>query len=718
MVTIFIFLLSLFIFPGQANAFVFTDPTAAVQRKFQLAYDALEASRTVQLLTDTWQNLQAAKMTYELAKAGYERVTNPKEWQALAEYSKYRLKALANPTPDPYQTVLYKTVVSMDQAADAYLMNTRAYGAMANATGGFGEAFNRADQRIADTATKNIDVYALKDSADWKTYEWGAQAELRDLDNKSRRYIARSLQESKQLEGRLTSVRDRGIHLAEELDKLHKMEFYAEQGYQIALEKTQQSGLSPDKAKAAGMRLEQAGRMKDDILARIKRVQDDMDFLSKESESLTNDIKENDENLKTNAAALGLEEKAKSLIATSSLARGAKSEETVGQFRGTSFTILAISLSAALLWRGVRAFSMNGGDSLPHEAVFGMIAAVMFLLPSSPLRMEVIAKNLAILVDTTETTLFKSTMDQATTRWTRGFTEVIGTITTPEPKFSNERVRDVWKEKMEEMGEPTSTGIWGTVKHAISGNFGPALTLSVLQSVGVLVSFLGVVAVAQSFALRELAYWVLMTVAPLFIAMAPLDFARKKLLPSWGMSLYSVIMWGPITKALLMLSNSRAAETLDIVGNMVAGNSTSAVMGGFYQGILLIFLMVLSPFIAYRLAQGSFDGLIAALGAAGIGAIGATATGAMAVGKATQALGRAIPAIGKGVGAGTSGVGKIMSRMGGPDKIDKGPLSGSVQPTFAKRSLSNVGKGLQAAGQFMMKSSNAVSQYTHPKKNR
>ena len=87
MVNILILLISFFFFPSDANALVFTDPTAAFQRKLQLMYDSLEASRTVVLLQDTWNNLQTAKMTYDLARAGYEKVTNPKEWEALAEYS-------------------------------------------------------------------------------------------------------------------------------------------------------------------------------------------------------------------------------------------------------------------------------------------------------------------------------------------------------------------------------------------------------------------------------------------------------------------------------------------------------------------------------------------------------------------------------------------------------------------------------------------------------
>ncbi len=718
MVNILILIAAVFFSPVKAHAMVFTDPVASFQRKLQLAYDSLEASRTVVLLQDTWNNLQTAKMTYDLARAGYEKVTNPKEWEALAEYSKYRLKALANPTPDPYQTVLYKTVVSMDRAADAYIMNTKAYGAMANATGGFGESLGRADQNFGDKVTNNTpNLYALKDASDWKTLEWGTEAGLRDSDNRSRRYIALSLQQSQQLGARLGTIRSRAIDLAEEMAKLQKMEFYAEQGYQLALQKTQESGLKPEKAKAAGMRLEKAGRMKDDILTRIKRIQEEMSFLSKEGQSLTDDINENNKNLDTNAAALGFEDKAKRLIATSSLSRGAQSESNVKMFRTTSFTILAISLSCAILWKGVRSFSSPVGDALPHEAVFGMIAAVMFLLPSSPVRIENVAKHLSILVDTVETSIFKSTMDQATSRWTKGFSDTIGAITAPGPATSNKRVKEAWENEMEKMNESSATGVWSAIKTVSAIGFGPALTLSFLQSVGVLMSFLGVVAVAQSFALRELAYWVLMTVAPLFIAMAPLDFARKKLLPSWGMSLYAVIMWGPITKAMLMLSNSRAGQTLDIVGNLVAGNTTSAVLGGFYQGVLLVFLMLLSPFIAYKLAQGSFDGLVASLGAAGIGAIGATAAGALTMGKATQALGRALPTIGKGVGAGASGVGKIMENIAGPAKIDKGPLSGSIRPTFAKRSLANVGKGLQVAGQFMMKSSNAVSNYTRPKEN-
>jgi hypothetical protein len=161
MVTILILLTSFLLFPGKANAMVFTDPVASFQRKLQLMYDSLEASRTVILLQDTWNNLQTAKMTYDLARAGYEKVTNPKEWEALAEYSKYRLKSLANPTPDPYQTVLYKTVVSMDRAADAYIMNTKAYGAMANATGGFGESIGRADQRFGDGVTTMPPTFML-----------------------------------------------------------------------------------------------------------------------------------------------------------------------------------------------------------------------------------------------------------------------------------------------------------------------------------------------------------------------------------------------------------------------------------------------------------------------------------------------------------------------------------------------------------------------------
>lgn len=718
MVTLMI-IASLFFFPVDAHALVFSDPVAAAQRKISLWYDSLEATRMVQLIQQQIQNYQAAKLTYDLAKAGYEKATNPEEWKALTEYGRYRLKTLSQPTTDPYQASLFQTMLSLDRAADAYMANTRLYGAMATAGAGVGEGLARADRRAAGQLSERApDFLAIQEAADWKAFEWGTEASLRDFDNSARRYLAQSVHESASLQERLLAIRARAEQLAEELAKLRKMEFYAEQGYQLALQKSQKPGLSPEKAKAAALQLEQAGRIKEDIAARIKRVQEEMELLNREVQGLTAEIENNNQKIDANAAALGFEAAAKDLVENSSLAKGAQSESNVQAFRTTAFTILLISLSLAILWKGINVFNSAQGDAIPHQAVFGLIGAILFLLPTSPLRIDRVARDMAILVDATETTMFKATVDKAKARWSTGFSQVLGTITNEGAAgaTTNEKVLEEWKRQMKKMGENSSTGVIGGIKSLIRSplGVGSSLSLALLQGVGVIVSFVGVLAVMQSFALREIAYWVLMTVAPLMIALAPLDVGRKKLLPGWGMSLYAVILWGPITKSLLMLSNSRAFQTLDIVRTAAESTTTYPVLVGFYEGVVLILLMLFSPFIAYKLAQGSFDGLIGALGAAGVGAVAATAYAGGKIGQATASVGKALPGMAKGTGWATQAIGKVMSKVGGRQSGGGGPLMPRATP-LTSRALTNVGKGLQAAGQFMMKSASAVGNYTQPR---
>ena len=92
MVILTLFLLLVFC-PASGQAFIFTDPVASAQRAIQIAEQKIQTLQTYKIFVETIKNVEAVKLQYQMAKAGYEKLRNPREWQALGEYAQYRLKA-------------------------------------------------------------------------------------------------------------------------------------------------------------------------------------------------------------------------------------------------------------------------------------------------------------------------------------------------------------------------------------------------------------------------------------------------------------------------------------------------------------------------------------------------------------------------------------------------------------------------------------------------
>jgi hypothetical protein len=107
-----------------------------------------------------------------------------------------------------------------------------------------------------------------------------------------------------------------------------------------------------------------------------------------------------------------------------------------------------------------------------------------------------------------------------------------------------------------------------------------------------------------------------MIISPFFIALAPLRWARKTVLPGWGTSVYAVIMWGYLTKILLMLNNSLASDNMALMTQIARGGDWTTVLMGAIQGLLLAALMLVAPILSFSLAKGSFDGMTMAAGSA------------------------------------------------------------------------------------------------------
>ena len=123
------------------------------------------------------------------------------------------------------------------------------------------------------------------------------------------------------------------------------------------------------------------------------------------------------------------------------------------------------------------------------------------------------------------------------------------------------------------------------------------------------------IAVFVSLLLRNLLFWVMMILSPAFIFLAPLPYARKKLIPAWGSMIYGTILWGPVIYILLMVSNLMIGKMTDIA---VGVYSTSPLMDIFincFGSVLLVISMILAPFLVLQITQGSFGAFTASLGA-------------------------------------------------------------------------------------------------------
>lgn len=617
--------LGFFIFPREAQAVIFSDPIAQVQRAMAAAEQKIQTLRMVELIRESVKNYQAVKMTYDLAKAGYERATNPKEWKALSEYGKMRLSALATETGDPSQSALFRSVIAMDQAADAYIAKSNLYmGAerIANNSWGNVSKFDNTAGQYLEVGTGQAFLTQATDAANTKKMEW----------QMAREQIMLAEASAQQIKKETDKFKNKTENMVEEIVMLNRIE-------RIATEDLSQAQYNLKEAKdEKAQRAAQARETKNrDIIESVRRrregITKTMEGLSKEAEELTIKLKRKLENLEIASSALGLEALATKIVVSAGLSAMGEKDVFVKRLGIATWYFLITSLALAFIWHGYKSIYRNEGSWFPHDAIIGLLVAMVFLTPGQPLFIERIAKDIAIISDTLEMTVFKDQLLKTKEGLFEPYKELWKGLT----GFSNggnatsnsQGVSGV-SEKMTSMGFSGQGGAKLLGRIIMGDGVSATMGMALLQGTAQIASYFGLVSVIVSMNMRTLAYWVLMIVSPLFIALAPLRWARKTVLPGWGTAVYAVIMWGYIAKTLLMLNNSIASDNMALLTQVTRGGDLISIMMGAVQGTLLAILMIVAPILSYSLAKGSFDGMTMAAGSA-VGMVGAAAVRGAAV---------------------------------------------------------------------------------------
>ncbi len=629
----------LFFIPARSEALIFTDPVAKVQRAASAVQQKIQTTYMYKTMVETYNNVQAARMTYEMAKAGYERATNPEEWKAMGEYEKMRMKSLAEPNVDPTQSSLFRTVRSLDHAADSYLMNTDLY-TRSQVIGKRGEqSFDRIDRKSSgflEEKTPFGEWSSIADAADNKSKQWdmahdalfAAKMDASGLNNQAKQLTSDS------------------FSIAKESDKLRRVEYYAEKEYQRALSESQSSA-DPVKQKARQVKVDTAQRMLNEIRDRERTLKLKAEKLIMEAQDLQRLIDENNNKLAMAAASYGLDSLAARIMQEANLSRMGEKDVWIKQVSVISFWILLISMALAFLWKGYGAVANNDGGSIPHDVILGFIAAFIFITPGSPLHVQKISREVAIISDAMEMTLYSDSLFKTQNALLSGMGEVArASFSDPlEAKRSslNPNARAEFDQQMQKMGVEQKGFFNGTTSFLLSS--AGAVEAWTFQLVASLCSYVGVLAVVISFNLRTMIYWLLVAISPLLIAMAPLPWARKTVIREVAITLYAVLMWGFIARIILLLNNNLAIHNVDLVGNISSFQSPMRAVISMLDGLTLAFLMIISPGLSYGLARGSFDGIVsgatsvAARGGAQI-VKGAANTGVLASRSAGQSLDR------------------------------------------------------------------------------
>jgi hypothetical protein len=394
----FIFMLIIFVFSNRAFSWV--DPVAQVQRAMAMAEQKLQTLKMVESLREMVKNYQAVKMTYDLAKAGYERATNPDEWKALAEYGKMRLKALATETGDPSQSALFRSVIALDQAADAYIYKSSVYMGAEKFAKNSWDSFSEIDKKggqVLDVATGQSLILKVGDTAQAKQLEWQMAREQMLLAEASSAEVKKETADFKQ----------KAEDLAEERLRLNRIEGFALADLSLAQEAAKNA--KDEKAMRKAEAQEAKAR---DILEDVHRqkliLSKTMEGLTKEADELSNRIEQKLVNLQLASSAMGLEGLANRLVSSAGLSTMGNKDIFV---KNTGFAVgifLLTSLALAILWHGYKMIANNEVGRIPHDVVLGLIAAAVFLTPGQPLFIERIAKDVAIISDTLEASVFKN----------------------------------------------------------------------------------------------------------------------------------------------------------------------------------------------------------------------------------------------------------------------------------------------------------------------
>lgn len=595
MVTIVLFLSLIF---APINAFA--SPLAIVSTGMDAFKKKVETMHLYQIMVNTYQNYQTVKTTYELARAGYQTFRDPEEWKAAQRYAENRIKALSQPSPNPTQTALYRSVMQLGDTVGAYTKQTTVYmkaeGVFKNSYDRFSDFDRAAGQRL-NVATGG---------------EFFDQLEHQTVDRRlgwedARKQLLAAKEGSDALDSEFARLAQAAEDAAVEMRQLDTLEGFNQLAVLNAERKLRNAKDSKDQA-AAKNALESARANLTQTQARKVTLTKCMEDLKKESDELMARVLQEKSGLESAIAASGLKGIAMRLMAYSGLSIMGEKEMAVLDLSRAVWIFMICATALALIWLAFRTSTSHSNVSLGF--VWGMIGAFAFLTPKSPIHIHRIANIIAVCTDTLEMSIFKDSIIEANAEIYKQYGDTMAALTGFKESEAGKSSTFSKITDYALLGSPL--GVYkdvvklGAVNAASVGAV--SLTAAVFQIIGQAGAVLGIVAVVISMNLRTLFFWVLFMMGPLIVALAPLKWARSSLIPNWASSIFATVLWGYIAKILFVLFATITVQNNNFVGAVENGTKSLQLVMGLVQGSLLSVLMIFTPFLAFSLAKGSIDG--------------------------------------------------------------------------------------------------------------
>ncbi len=653
-----------FAFVGSGVTF---DPIAKAQRAIMMIEQKIQTLQAIQMLRQMIANVKAANMIYEMGKKSWEQMQDKDTWQALGQFGKKRMEAIFD--PDPYEAPLWKMFKSADRVLDNYTDSITELGWLID-----NDYVQAADSWFVNTAKAG----GIINPVNWQ--DATAQAQVSQWEARYFQDVSKQAQKTYVQKATKTAeiLRKEKENLGEEQDKIKREEDEVNQAFAKIYDSKMSASFSLQSLTGAGesqaafnrvtltdMQLKDIERRRVEIDKRRRAFEEQLKDLLSRMETAQSNLQEVRQSFSI-ARFLKMAWVKLSISSLSSVSN------VVEQVEVGCLKLLVITFALALLWYGIHAY--RGAEAeIPHDVVLGLIAAFLFLSPISPLAFHKLTKDMAIVVDGLTATFSQNVGDP--------IANVTAMIS-----LSNDAIL----EKKSKEGTDFSTTLGG-VKMAFDRDvLASTLRESIFSAVAYLLSFAGAASVLISLMMRNLVFWVLMALGPLFIVMAPLPYARKNLLPRWGAVIYGTILWGPVIYILLTVANFMFIQFIGIDTSM-----KNAMFYAFF-GLVLIVAMILSPVLVFQLAQGSFGAVTGALAAAAVSAGTAGSTATMA-----------------GSGLAMRSAGGTMTAVGGLVNSWGGKLAGGMghQPGFRppQTFASGLSRGMGRVGGYMQKFGTGVS---------
>jgi len=579
-----------------------SDVIAQMQRAVMIVESKLRTLQTVMLVQQTINSVRTAKMMYEMGKRAYEQLRDPNEWRRLVEFTKRSLERVIDFDGNPYDSPLYRSLVSLDKSLDSYLESLI----------DLDEAMitiDSIDRQFAGYLGQSGPNWILKGEVWSKSVEGKAQA------------LADAKKNIKQFQKVYNQSLDQSQNIVKEIEEINcdKKEFSLAMKANLEAKRTAEQRMNNsdnpgekqsyyNRLSVLDMHMKEFGTLE----KKIKDKESDLVLKLSSIESTVQEAKNGLEQMKQKISMLGFLELSWMKVSLSSMK---SMPEKVMQIQVLTFKFLIVPVAFGLIVLAMNSF--KGAQTDVHYHVFwGLISAVVFLAPWSPLSFHRIVMTIAYISDGIALQ----------------FQNMAGG---PVNTMLESLVRSGATIAVNAADAPQNSG-WSIQ------NFNPQLLVNIaagalhhflMNTISNALAILAIVPIFISLFLRNLLFWVCAAVAPLFIVLAPLPWARKHLIPRWGSMFYATILWGPVIYIMLTITNTMIIQMSSystVLGSKNILDAGQNILIAGFSAVVMTFAMLLSPVLVFGIVQGSFGALTGSVASAGIKTLSATAMAGVA----------------------------------------------------------------------------------------